>query len=200
MVVQATQRFEDAPVRVIVYGDFLCPDCRFLYQQLKRLEREFDGKLNLAFQFFPLDAQCNHVVDKDSHPGACELSYIAAHDPRKFRQIHDEIFEQFRAARSPQWRQELAKKYGVEDALDDPKTKDLVHRLINTGVEYERTSDRWAHGIRSTPTLIINNRLVIGTFPYPHLRAIFRALVDSAGQVPKSPERKKFMENWVPPS
>jgi uncharacterized membrane protein/protein-disulfide isomerase len=199
MIVQATDRFEDAPIRIIEYGDFLCPDCQILYYQLKRLEKEFEGELNLAFQFFPLDAECNNVVDKNSHPGACELSYIAAHDPEKFRQIHDEIFDNLRAARDVEWRQELAAKYGVEDALTDPDTKDLVHRIINTGAEYEKTSDRWAHGIRSTPTMIINNRLVIGTFPYPHLRAIFKALVESQGQLPESPDRK-FMENWVPRS
>jgi uncharacterized membrane protein/protein-disulfide isomerase len=198
MVVQATERFEDAPIRIIEYGDFLCPDCHFLYLQLKRLEKEFEGQLNMAFQFFPLEAQCNNVVDKDRHPGACDLSYMAAHDPEKFRQIHDEIFDDFGAGRKAEWRQELATKYGVEDALTDPETKDLVHRIINTGAEYEKTSDQFAHGIRSTPTMIINNRLVIGTFPYPHLRAIFRALVESQGQMPESPD-ERFMENWVPP-
>jgi uncharacterized membrane protein/protein-disulfide isomerase len=195
MVVQATKRFEDAPIQVIAYEDFLCPDCHFLYLQLKRLEKEFEGQLNLAFQYFPLDAQCNNVVDKDRHPGACDLSYMAAHDPEKFRQIHDEIFENFGEGKKAEWRQALAAKYGVEDALTDPETKDLVHRIINTGAEYEKTSDQWAHGIRSTPTMIINNRLVIGTFPYPHLRAIFKALVESQGQAPDSPA-KKFMENW----
>jgi protein-disulfide isomerase len=197
MVVQATERFEDAPIQVIEYADFLCPDCHMLYLQLKRLEKEFEGKLNLAFQFFPLDKKCNGVVDKNPHPGACDLSYIAAHDPSKFRRIHDDIFENFGAGRKAEWRQELAEKYGVEDALTDPETKDLVHRIINTGTEYEKNSDQWAHGIRSTPTMIINNRLVIGTFPYPHLRAIFKALVESQGQVPDSPD-KKIMENWVP--
>ena len=78
MPVQSTDRFEDAPIRVVEYADFLCPDCRYLNQQLEKLEEEFKGKLNIAFQFFPLDAQCNSVVDKDKHPGACDLSYMAA--------------------------------------------------------------------------------------------------------------------------
>ena len=113
MTAQATDRFEDAPVRVIEYGDFLCPDCLFLYEQLNRLKAEFAGKINIAFQFFPLEGKCNTVVDKDRHPGACDLSYIAAHDPAKFSTIHDEIFSHFEEAKDPQWREELAKKYGV---------------------------------------------------------------------------------------
>jgi predicted DsbA family dithiol-disulfide isomerase len=196
MVVQATERFEEAAIRVIAYIDFLCPDCEILYRQIKRLESEFEGELNLAFQFFPLDKQCNSVVDKNPHPGACDLSYMAAHDPSTFRQIYDAIFENFSDAKSEEWRRALAEKYGVEDALTDPETKDLVHRIINTGMEYEKTSDRWAHGIRSTPTLIINNRLVIGTYPEPQLRAIFQALVEGQDQVPESGDTT-FMENWI---
>jgi protein-disulfide isomerase len=199
MVVQATERFEDAPIRVVTYADLLCGDCLLLHEQMKRLSREFEGKLNVVFQFFPLDAQCNDVVDKNSHPGACDLSYIAAHDPDHFRSIYDAIFADFEAASDEAWRAKLAEKYGVEAALDDPYTKDLVYRILRTGAEYEKTSDRWEHGIRSTPTMIVNNRMLIGTFPYSHLRAIFAALIE--GKNYESEElhrvRKPFMEHWV---
>jgi len=192
-VAKSTERFEDAPIRVIEYVDFLCPDCLFLYKQLKLLKNEYKGKINIAFQFFPLDARCNEVVEKNLHPGACALSYMAAHDPVKFNAIHDEIFENFSKARNPEWRAQLAKKYGVEAALEDLATKELVHKIINTGAEYEKTSDRYAHGIRSTPTMIINNRMVIGTLPYAHLKAIFESLL-SGGE---EPGRRRFLENWV---
>lgn len=192
-VARSTERFEDAPIRVIEYVDFLCPDCLFLYRQLKLLKKEYAGKINIAFQFFPLDSRCNQVVEKNLHPGACDLSYMAAHDPAKFNAIHDEIFENFTRARNPEWRIRLAKKYGVEAALGDPGTQELVHRLINTGAEYEKTSDRFAHGIRSTPTMIINNRMVIGTLPYPHLKAIFESLLTEAME----PRSRRFLEHWV---
>jgi len=191
--VRSTQEFEDAPIRIIEYADFLCSDCLYLYGQLEQLREEFKGKINIAFQFFPLDAQCNDVVEKDLHPGACDLSYMSAYDPSKFVQIHDEIFENFRAARNPEWRMELARRYGVEAALTDSATRRAVHRIIKTGTEYEKTSDRYAHGIRSTPTMIVNNRMIIGTFPHEQLRAIFQALVDEH----ERGEGRRFMENWV---
>jgi len=191
---RASERFEDAPVRVVEYADFLCPDCLFLYKQLKQLEKEYRGKVNIAFQFFPLEAKCNTVVEKDLHPGACDLSLLAAYDPAKFKAIHDEIFENFERAKSPEWRAQLAKKYGVEAALTDSAVKELVQRIINTGAEYDKTSDRYAHGIRSTPTMIINNRLIIGTLPYAHLKAIFESLLSGGGQAGES---GRFLENWV---
>ena len=192
--VRATERFEDAPIHIVEYGDFLCSDCLFLHQQLKMLENEYKGKINIAFQFFPLENKCNKVVDKNKHPGSCELSYLSAYDPAKFIQIHDAIFDNFQKAKTPAWRAELAKKYGVEAALTDKKTIDLVEQLIKTGTEYDKTNAKYANGIRSTPTMIINNRMVIGTLPYPHLKAIFESLVT---QSTLSPQDKRFMENWV---
>ena len=188
---QATDRFEDAPIRVVEYGDFLCPDCRYLNDQLASLKEEFRGQINVAFQFFPLEASCNDVVEKDKHPGACDLSYMAAHDPDRFLAIHDEVFANLEAARDPVWREALARRHGVEAATADSATIGRVHALIRTGAEYARTSEEYAHGIRSTPTMIINNRMVIGTFPYEQLRAIFQALVDEHGP------RESYLENWV---
>ena len=189
---RATEEFADAPIHVVEYGDLLCSDCRFLHEQLVLLKDEFAGKLNVAFQFFPLDARCNAVVEKDLHPGACDLSYMAAHDPDKFLAIHDEVYEQMQAAKEPEWRAELAARHGVEAALEDPGTRDLVHRIINTGTEYESTSDEYAHGIRSTPTMIINGRMVIGTLPYEQLRAIFQAIVDRH----EGRDTRRFLESW----
>ena len=190
---KATERFEDAPIQVIEYVDFLCPDCLFLYKQLELLEKEYKGKLNIAFQFFPLESKCNTVVEKNLHPGACDLSLMAAYDPSKFNAIHDEIFDNFQKAKTPEWRAKLAKKYQVEPAPDDKATQDLVRSIINTGAEYEKTSDKFSHGIRSTPTMIINNRMVIGTLPYAHLKAIFESLLTEGSQEGSA----KFMENWV---
>ncbi len=191
---KAAETFEGAPLRVVEYADFLCPDCLYLYQELKTLKKEYKGKVNIAFQFFPLEAACNQVVDKNRHPGACGLSYLAAYDPAKFLAIHDEIFENFEKAKDPVWRRDLARKYGVEAGLTDPATRDLVERIIATGAEYENTSDKFAHGIRSTPTMIINNRMVIGTLPYAHLKAIFESLL-SGGETDQG--GGKFLENWV---
>lgn len=190
---KATEKFEKAPIHMVMYADFMCPDCLYLYQQLKKLKKEYQGKLNIAFQFFPLDDRCNGVVDKDFHPGSCELSYIAAHDPAKFKKIHQEIFENFKKAHSKEWRLKLAQKYGLKEALTDKKTQQLVKRIIETGAEYEKTSDKYTHGIRSTPTMIINNRMIIGTLPYAHLKAIFDSLLRGEEQT----EKRRFLERWV---
>ena len=163
----------------------------------RRLKKEFAGKINVAIQFFPLEGLCNEVVPEKAnlHPGACEMTYIAAGNPERFAEMHDEIWANFASRKDPAWRAAFAKKYGAEGAPNDPAVRDLVKRIIDTGAEYEKTSDKFSHGIRSTPTMIINNRMIIGTLPYEHLKAIFQALVEEHEGGPK-----KFIENWVAPA
>jgi protein-disulfide isomerase len=191
---RASERFEDAPIRIVEYADPLCIDCRVLHSQLQQLMKEFPGKMNVAYQFFQLEAKCNDVVEKDKHPGACDLSYMMAADPAKFAALEREIHEHMDEAKTAEWRAELARRFGVERALTDPAIQARVKQLIETGTEYERTSAKYAHGIRSTPTMIINNRMIIGTLPIEQLRAIFQALIDGA-----STQTGKFMENWLEP-
>ncbi|MCX6573411.1 MAG: thioredoxin domain-containing protein [Candidatus Aminicenantes bacterium] len=194
--VKSTDTFEEAAIQVIEYTDFMCPDCLYLSQQLEKLKVEFAGKINVAIQFFPLDGVCNTVVPEKAnlHPGACELTFLAAGNPARFPEMHDEIWANFNSRKDPAWRAALAKKYGTEGAAGDPALKDLIKRIIETGAEYEKTSEKFSHGIRSTPTMIINNRMIIGTLPYDHLKAIFQALVEEHEGGPKT-----FIENWVEP-
>jgi ApaG protein len=55
---RATASFEEAPIRIVEYGDLLCSEYLYLQEQLKRLKLEFEGKMNIAFQFLPLEAKC----------------------------------------------------------------------------------------------------------------------------------------------
>jgi uncharacterized membrane protein len=190
----ATDDFEGAPIRIVEYADLLCIDCRVFHEQVKELEREFPGMINMAFQFFPLEARCNDVVAKDKHPGSCDLSYMAAFEPSLFRTLHDEVYDNMEAARGPAWQAALAQRFGVQAALQDTALHARVRRLIRTGMEYDRTSEKWEHGIRSTPTIIINNRMIIGTIPTDQLRAIFRALVDEHEN-----GGARFLESWLDP-
>ena len=188
--IRSTEEFGDAPIQIIEYADLLCPDCRFLAEQLHQLDEEFPGVMNVVFQPFPLEGICNDVVEKDLHEGACEITLMAAHDPDQFQAIHDEIWAAWPEPRNPEWRQGLAERYGVQDAQTDPETQALVHALIQTGKEYEKTSDQYSYGIRSTPTMILNGRMVIGTLPYEQLKAIVEAIIQNAEG------SDRFLESW----
>jgi uncharacterized membrane protein len=179
--IRSTEEFTDAPVQIVEYADLLCPDCKKLADQLHQLDEEFPGKLNVVFQPFPLDL-CNEAAGRkrEFHPGACDITYMATCDPGKFKEIHDEIWDTWPAARQEEWRIELGERFGVTEGVTDPETQALLQELIATGMEYEQTAEGFEYGIRSTPTMILNGRMVIGTLPYDHLKAIVEALIQQA--------------------
>jgi uncharacterized membrane protein len=191
--VRSTEEFTDAPVQIVEYADLLCPDCKRLADQIAQLAEEFPGKMNVVFQPFPLEALCNDVVEKDLHPGACDVHYLAAHDMEQFKPIYDEIWDTWPPPRGEErvtWIQELGERFGVSEGLTDPETQAMVQELIQTGKEYEQTSDQYSYGIRSTPTMIVNGRMVIGTLPYDQLRAIVEELIALAEG------GSRFIEAW----
>jgi hypothetical protein len=118
---------------------------------------------------------------------------MAAHDPSKFKAIHDDIWANWPPPRGPErveWIQALGDRFGVSEGRTDPETQALVQQLIQTGKEYEKTSDQFSFGIRSTPTMILNGRMVIGTLPYDQLRAIVEEIIARAEG------GSRFLESW----
>jgi uncharacterized membrane protein len=188
--IQSTANFQDATIRVVEYSDLICDNSKYLNEALQRLNKDFPGKMNVAFQFFPLETKCNHVVDKNKHPGACESALIAAYDPAKFRAIHDDFFHNYYDAQKPEWRRALADRYGVTAAFTDPQTEQTVQELIETGSEYPPTSDIYPYGIRSVPTVILNERMIIGSLTYDQFRLICQAIID------KQNDKRQFVESW----
>ena len=55
-----------------LFVDPLCPTCKSLHQRLVS-EGLFD-KLDLTLVVFPLDSECNWMLDRAVHPGACAVS------------------------------------------------------------------------------------------------------------------------------
>jgi hypothetical protein len=62
----------DAQVSVIEVVDPLCAACRALETRLSA--SGLDETLNRQAMLFPLDSECNWMVDRSIHPGACALS------------------------------------------------------------------------------------------------------------------------------
>ncbi|NUQ73596.1 MAG: hypothetical protein HUU21_08585 [Polyangiaceae bacterium] len=55
-----------------LFVDPLCPTCKALHQRLS-VENVMD-KLDMTLVLFPLDSECNWMLDRPLHPGACVVS------------------------------------------------------------------------------------------------------------------------------
>jgi uncharacterized membrane protein len=61
------------PVRsVILFEDPLCPTCKAFHERL--VEEGIFDRLRITMAMFPLDSECNWMVDRALHPGACVMA------------------------------------------------------------------------------------------------------------------------------
>lgn len=163
----SAEKFSDAPIRITIFSDFQCPFCKVVAEQLPQLTRKYGSKMNVQYMFYPLDAKCNSGVKGRFHEHACDAATIAACDPKKFAEVHDEIFanqEKFSQGALA----DIAKSHGLGGCLDNSEIRNKVVEAINQGTKYN---------IKSTPTIILNGKKIEGTISNPQFFAIFEDLL-----------------------
>ncbi len=150
-----------APVTVVEYGDFECPNCKQAQSALKLLLERFDGRVRFAFRNFPLE---------DVHPHALAAAEAAecAGGQGKFWSMHDLLF----ANQTHLKLKDLhgyAERVGVDVArfsaeMDDHVYLQRVREDLKSGVD---------SGVRGTPTFFVNGRIEDVSFG---LRSLFDAV------------------------
>lgn len=161
----ATEKFEDAPLRVSIFSDFQCPFCKSVSDQFHDIIKEFKNEINVQYLFYPLDVTCNTKMKGSLHPFACKAAYLAGCDKEKFAKIHDHIFnnqDKINEAILLQWE----KDFGLSGCFENKEAQDFVQQSLNTGDFYK---------VQSTPTIIINGKKIEGSISTPMLKAILRA-------------------------
>lgn len=137
----------EAAVTIAIYDDFECPYCARAVPIVSQVLEKYADRVNLAFKNFPL---ANHRNARNA-----ALTALAADRQGKFWQLHDLLYENYNRL-NPKRIDELAAQAGVNmDQLkkdrDDPQLKAFIERDINEGKSI---------GVRGTPTIFINGRLL----------------------------------------
>lgn len=138
---------ETSPIAIVVYDDFECPYCAKAVPLLKQVVDKYQGQAKLVFKNFPLS----------SHRNArnAALTALAADRQGKFWEVHDLLYENYNRL-NPKRIDELAAQTGLDlEQLKvdraDPQLNALITRDIDEGT---------AIGVRGTPTIFINGRLL----------------------------------------
>jgi protein-disulfide isomerase len=136
-----------APVTVVEYGDFECPNCKQAVTAVKLLMKRFENQVCFVFRHFPLEGV---------HPHA-ELAAESAEcagGQGKFWEMHDLLFEN-------QSHLKLAHLRGYAERLQldmlrfDAELTDHVY-LQRVREHLESGHDS---GVRSTPAFFVNGRI-----------------------------------------
>ena len=136
---------DDAPVTVVMYGDYECEDTRAAHPVLQQLRERLGDDLRYVFRHFPRP---------DVHPNARRAAVVAesAGEQGRFWETHDRLMEH-PGPRDDEALLHIASGVGVpEDAFDDPADAMLpnVARIDDHVVTGQQS------GVHDTPTIFIN--------------------------------------------
>ncbi len=150
----------DAPVTVIEFSDFQCPYCQKWYAQVyQQMMAAYPGQIRFVYRDFPLP------MHAEAQPAA-EAAECAG-EQSAFWQFHDALFS---------GRYELGRtaydQYAAELGLDTAAfSACLDSRRYQAEVEAD-ASDAANAGISSTPSFVINGRILIGALPFSDFKAV----------------------------
>ncbi len=152
----------DAPVTLVEYGDYECPDCGNAYPIIKRLIAEEGARLRFVFRNFPLSN-----VHPHASVAAQAAEAAAAHG--KFWEMHDVLYEHQKNLDDYEMTQ-FAIKVGLEIYRFDA---DMAAERFAP-----RVSEDFSFGVKSgvngTPTFFINDVRYDGAKDYESLKRAVR--------------------------
>jgi protein-disulfide isomerase len=136
-----------APVTVVEYGDFECPNCRQAAPAVKILMARFAERVRFVYRHFPLEGV---------HPHALQAALAAetAGAQGKFWPMHDLLFESQSHLKLPQLRS-YAERLELDMARYDA---DMAAQLYLQRVREHIVSGEKS-GVRSTPAFFVDGTI-----------------------------------------
>ncbi len=121
--------------QVLLFEDPLCPTCKAFHERLVS-EGMFE-KLDVTLSLFPLDTDCNWMLDRSLHPGACVLSKAVICGKDRARSVLEWAYENQEDLR-PLGKQvgalkdRVGKQFGAEIAacIDDKATTVRLNQAL----------------------------------------------------------------------
>jgi protein-disulfide isomerase len=148
----------DAPITLVEYGDYECPDCGNAYPVIKRLLAEEGPRLRFVFRNFPLSN-----VHPHASVAAQAAEAAAAHG--RFWEMHDLLYEHQKNLDQYEMGQ-LALRAGLEIYRFE---SDLAAELFAPKVAADYDSGVKS-GVKGTPTFFINGVRYEGEKDYGSLK------------------------------
>jgi protein-disulfide isomerase/uncharacterized membrane protein len=144
-----------APIRVVLFTDYQCPDCKRVEGELSELMKTRND-LAVSIKHFPLSAGCNPNIKQDMHPNACWAARAAESagilgGVDGFWRMHEWLFARGGSFTNAELNAALPAlgfdPTAFKQAINSPQTLGLVQADIQEGMQA---------GIYFTPMVFIN--------------------------------------------
>lgn len=156
----------DAPLVLVEYGDFECPDCGQAHPILKEAMEELSDKVCLVFRNMPLD----QLYPIHPHATIAAQGAQAASLQGKFWEMHDLLFQN-QEGLSEEKIVELAESLNLnmeqfEEDFASAEVAEQVENDLNSGKD---------NGVTSTPTFFLNGEKIENSRDYSALLQLLRS-------------------------
>ncbi len=150
---------KNAPVTIVEWSDFQCPFCSRAVPTLTEIEKQYAGKVKVAFKNQPLPFHQNARLAANAA--------MAANEQGKFWEMHDKLFANQQALDRAS-----IEKYAQEIGLNMSKFKSALDtNKFDADISKDSTEGMQA-GANGTPTFFINGRMLVGAQPIDQFKAI----------------------------
>jgi protein-disulfide isomerase len=152
-----------APVEIIMYNNFASPFGSQYFDTLKKVKKEFSGKVKIAFR------QYCHNSDFNAMDAA--IASECAGEQGKFWEMHDRLIsDNIAGTLNSEYFQKKAEEANLDlnkfnECFGANKSKEKIIEQVNEARDY---------GIIGTPTIIVDGVIFSGAYP-------FEDFIDSAG-------------------
>lgn len=156
-----------APVTIQMWEDFLCPACQQWTSQVKpQIIEEYvkTGIARLEFHQFPLNQHA---------PGAqmgAQASLCAA-DQNQFWPFHDRLFQAATTRGQAGLTYDSMLQYAADQGLDQATFTQCLNKLTHQDAIVESLNQATELSLSSTPSILINGKLMAAPFNYNELKA-----------------------------
>jgi len=180
---------DTAPVTVVEFGDFECPNCREEAKTLRdNIPAQFPTQVHVVFKDFPLE-QIHPWAKSAAIVGRC----VYHESPAAFWKYHDWIYEHQVEITSDNLKTQVmdfAKTAPDLDALQLGRCIDT--KATEAEVDASVAEGRALH-VDATPTVFLNGRRLIGNYPWQNIEQIINGELNyqksASNTAPKADEK-----------
>jgi predicted DsbA family dithiol-disulfide isomerase len=159
---------KSAAVTIVEFSDFQCPYCRGSQSALKQVQQNYGNEVRLVFKHLPLDIHAEAFASAQAAFCAGEQSF--------FWKYQDALFA------SDSLSAEAFNKIASNLGLNVPKFKACLDSESSRTAILKDVRQAQQFGISSTPTFIVNGKIVRGAIAFEDFKTIIeRELKSAAG-------------------
>jgi protein-disulfide isomerase len=163
-----------APVTVIEFGDFECPNCKEEAKTLRdNLPLQYPTQVRLFFKDFPLE-QIHPWAKAAAIAGRC----VFQQSPAAFWKYHDWIYEHQTDIMPENLKTQVMDFAKTAQDLDGLQLGRCIDTKATEAEVNASIAEACALHVDATPTLFMNGRRLVGNYPWQNLEQIISGELD----------------------